>query len=765
MKNASQKQLSIILNPLERIARATEVIQDEIVEANIVLSVNLKAAAKETYKELQRHTSLLTEIRDLLRKGNSDGGGGGKLKMPSIIGAARGAFAIVVMAGALVAASGILQGMGTISPTQFATAIAIGALFTVLTPVFIAIVEVFYRSTGRIIVDKLTGGGGKKGGITGMLTHVGGAVLSMLGMAIAITASSYILGAIGSVSPGQFGTAFAVAVVMIPLSLAIGGFIVGMRRAGIKMDKKSLGRLALLPVAMTLAALGLAGVAHVFNVAMPDNFSKIPPLLWTISVSLMLFAFSFAFTAILKGMKGRKLWEIALAGLALPIVALAIVGTAHILQWLPDAANLKYVPLLWAANTAIALTLFAIPFVLIAALTKKTGISFKEMGMGILAVSASAISLLATAWIFSVLPDDFKEIGTDWATSAALSITLFAIPMLLLGLLASSGGGALVIGLGALGMILIAGVIWAVAWIFSKLPTVDIGAIDALSRGLMSPMHAMIDVFKRFKDEIGIENMGELAGGLVMLSGAWLTLVAATAGQAVGGVLSSIGNLGSALIDGFASLFGADAPETPISILDKLLERGTKIGIIAEPIKKIGEAFLKITGTSADIIKSMNAIEPITDEYTSAVLDNNAASFGKIATAYEKISVASNSINVKGINASTKMFNALARLAEADGEDAMTIMAEKLMEAVRELSDVVENLEGVMSKNGSQSKSLFEKLGSKFEEVVKGSTASVKEIASSSNNVNVDMGPVIMAINLLEERLDMPITVNIDESI
>jgi len=337
--------------------------------------------------------------------------------------------------------------------------------------------------------------------------------------------------------------------------------------------------------------------------------------------------------------------------------------------------------------------------------------------------------------------------------------------MLLLGLLASSGGGALVIGLGALGMILIAGVIWAVAWIFSKLPTVDIGAIDALSRGLMSPMHAMIDVFKRFKDEIGIENMGELAGGLVMLSGAWLTLVAATAGQAVGGVLSSIGNLGSALIDGFASLFGADAPETPISILDKLLERGTKIGIIAEPIKKIGEAFLKITGTSADIIKSMNAIEPITDEYTSAVLDNNAASFGKIATAYEKISVASNSINVKGINASTKMFNALARLAEADGEDAMTIMAEKLMEAVRELSDVVENLEGVMSKNGSQSKSLFEKLGSKFEEVVKGSTASVKEIASSSNNVNVDMGPVIMAINLLEERLDMPITVNIDESI
>jgi hypothetical protein len=765
MKNANKKQLALILNPLDRIARATEVIQDEIIEANVVLSVNLKAAAKETYKELQKHTSLLTEIRDLLRKGNTEGGGGGKLKMPRISGAAKGAFAIVVMAGALVAASGILSNMGTISPAQFATALAIGVLFTVLTPIFIAIVEVFYRSTGRIIVDKLTGGGGKKGGISGMLTHVGGAVLSMLGMAIAITASSYILGSMGSVSAGQFATAFAIAVVMIPLSLAIGGFIVGMRRAGIKMDKKSLGMLALLPVAMTLAALGLAGVAHIFDLAMPDKFSKLPPLLWTISVSLMLFAFSFAFTSILKGMKGRKLWEIALAGLAIPIVALAIVGAAHIMQWLPDKADFKYIPLLWALNTGIAITLFAIPFMLIATLTKASKLGFKEMGMGMLAVAASGISLLSTAWIFSVLPDDFKAPPIDWAVNAAISITLFSIPLILLGLVAASGAGAAAILLGAVGVILVAGVIWAVAWIFSKLPTVDISAIDALSRGLMSPMHAMIDVFKRFKDEIGIENMMGLAGGLVMLAGAWLTLVAATAGQAVGGVLSSIGNLGSALIDGFASLFGADKPETPISILDKLLARGKKIGIIAEPIKKIGEAFLKITGTSADIIKSMSAIEPITDEYTSAILDNNAASFGKIATAYEKISVASNSINVKGINASTKMFNALARLAEADGEDAMTVMAEKLMEAVRELSDVVENLEGVMSKNGTQNKNLFEKLGSKFEEVVKGSTETVKEIATSKNNVNVDMGPVIKAINLLEERLDLPLTVNIDDSI
>jgi regulator of replication initiation timing len=111
------------------------------------------------------------------------------------------------------------------------------------------------------------------------------------------------------------------------------------------------------------------------------------------------------------------------------------------------------------------------------------------------------------------------------------------------------------------------------------------------------------------------------------------------------------------------------------------------------------------------------------------------------------------------------MFNALARLAEADGEDAMTVMAEKLMNAVKELSDVVENLEGVMSENGSQNKSLFEKLGSKFKDVVEGSAEKVKEIASAPQTVNVDMGPVILALNEIEDRLNMPLSVVVDDSI
>jgi hypothetical protein len=510
--------------------------------------------------------------------------------------------------------------------------------------------------------------------------------------------------------------------------------------------------------------MGISGVAFVFNKFLPTTFPELPSLTWLAVTSISLALFSLSFSMLLNAVKGASIGDLLFASFAIPIVALGIVGAAWVFQMLPDDYNA--VPgYEWSAKVGLSILAFTIPFVLISYAVKKAGLGAKELGLGLLGVVAVSIGIMAASWIFSILPDDFKAPPLEWSMKAALSLTAFSIPVIILGLVAASGAGAAAILLGAVGVILLAGVVWAVAWIFSKLPTVDVGAIDALSRGLMSPLHAMIDVFKRFKDEIGIENMMGLAGGLVMLSGAWLTLVAATAGQAVGGVFTSIGNLGSALVDGFASLFGADKPETPISILDKLLDRGTKIGIIAAPLALIGKSFLEMTGSTGGIIESMNAIEPLTSEHTSSILEMNAASFGKIALAYEKIGVASQTINVKGIDASTKMFNALARLAEADGEDAMTVMAEKLMNAVKELSDVVENLEGVMSENGSQNKSLFEKLGSKFKDVVEGSTEKVKEIASSPQTVSVDMSPVILALNEIEERLNMPLSVVVDDSI
>jgi len=764
MKNANKKQLALILNPLDRIARAAEATQIEVTETNLAISINLKKAAVNSYKELQRHTSLLTDIRDLLKNGASKKNEkikGGGMKLPGIGSFATAAFAIVGISAALLISAGLLSVMPVPAIGQLITAIALVGLFALIIPPFIKLTEAIEKA-GMAGNSKITGGDMS---IKTAMSVVGSSILALVGISVGIALASWAFMFIAPVAPMQFLTALAIGIVMIPLSIAFGFFIKGISKAGIKMNPKGVGQIALASLAMVSVALGISGVAYVFNNFLPSTFPELPNIAWLLVASISLALFSLSFSLILTAIKGASIGDMIFAAFAIPLVALGIVGAAYVLQMLPDSFPTPP-PAEWSLATGLAILVFAIPFALISTLVKKVGLGAKDLAFGLLGTVAVAIAVMATAWIFSLLPDTLVAPDLDWSTKAALTLTMFAIPLVVLGLAAiPSGGTALLFG--AIGLILVAGTIWAVAWIFSKLPTVDIGAIDALSRGIMSPMHAMIDVFKRFKDDIGIENMGELAGGLVMLSGAWLTLVAAIAGQAVGGVFSSIGNAFSGAIDKASSAVGLAAKSTPISILTMLVENAAGIISIANPLMLIGTAFAKIGASVSNVMSTMSAIAPLVDGSTSSILDANANSFNKIAVAYEKIGQASQNINIKGVTASTEMFNALARLAEADGEDAMTAMAGRLMEAVKELSEVVGDLEGVMTSNGSQNKSLLEKMGSKFEEVVLGSTKEVKNMAQQTQDaaVPVDMGPVIAALAEIEDRLNLPLSVVVDDAI
>lgn len=760
MKNANNKQLALILNPLDRIARAAEATQIEVTETNLAISINLKRAAVNSYKELQRHTSLLTDIRDLLKNGaakKNEKIKGGGMKLPGIGSFATAAFAIVGISAALLISAGLLSVMPVPAIGQLITAIALVGLFALIIPPFIKLTEAIEKA-GMAGNSKITGGDMS---IKTAMSVVGSSILALVGISVGIALASWAFMFIAPVAPMQFLTALAIGIVMIPLSIAFGFFIKGISKAGIKMNPKGVGQIALASLAMVSVAFGISGVAYVFNNFLPSTFPELPNIAWLAIASISLALFSLSFSLILTAIKGASIGDMLFASLAIPIVALGIVGAAYVLQMLPGSFP-PPPPVEWSLATGLAILVFAIPFALISTLVKKVGLGVKDLAIGLLGTVAVAIAVMSTAWIFSVLPGTFVAPDLDWSMKAALSLTAFSVPLILLGLVAASGAGAAAILLGAVGVILLAGVIWAVAWIFSKLPTVDVGAVDALTRGMMSPIHAMIDVFKRFKDDIGIENMMGLAGGLVMLSGAWLVLTAAIAGQAVGGVISSLGNAAS----GFIDFLSGSKTAGPLEILEKLLKNASGIIAIAPPLQIVSSAFVKLGATSNSVIAAMNAITPLVDDSTSSILDANANSFNKIASAYEKIGLASKTINIKGVEASTEMFNALARLAEADGEDAMTAMAGRLMEAVKELSDVVGDLEGVMTSNGSQNKSLLEKMGSKFEEVVLGSTKEVKNMAQKTQDATVvDMGPVIAALAEIEDRLNLPLSVVVDDSI
>ena len=657
--------LSKLFNPLQRIATVSESNNALTSQIHTVLTVDLKKAAIETHKELKKQTAILGDIRQLLKatkeeKKDQKGASGG-VKMPDMMGVVKGGFAVVLMAGALVASAGILSFMSIPTPAQLISSLAIAAVFAILAPVFSKISASITKDAGESLTGKLTGVGlkdilksagimvltmvgmataialsswvlslvkpismdtfisalaiavvmvplaiaaaalinaMKEGGVSMDMNGVGMVAmmpLIMVGMAAGIVASSWILSLTKPITAETFITALAISVIMIPLGMAAALLMRGMKEGGIEMNLKGVGMVALLPLVMGALALGIVAAAWAMQL-LPSKFVA-PPWKWSLEVGLALFVFSASFALIAHSVKGLGAKGMFAAAFAIPIIALGIVAAAWIMQLLPS--EFVAPPEKWSWDSGLALAVFSISFAVLAVVAKLVGI--KGLLLGLLGVAAVAIGILATAWIFSVLPSDFIAPPQDWAFNAALAIFMFSIPLAVIGALAMALTPVGLL-LGAVGMILIAGVIWVVAWIFSKLPDVNVSAMDKLSRGLMSPIHAMIDVLKRFKEEIGIENMLGLAGGIIAIAGAWMALTIAVMGGAVGGVMAAVGKAISGAINW---LFGNEE-ETPFTILDGLAERAGDIKKLARPLGNIAMAM-----SSAGLEPFINAIHAV----------------------------------------------------------------------------------------------------------------------------------------------------------
>jgi len=676
-----------LLAPLQRLGKLMEAQNEKIDEIHSVLTIDLKKAAESNTKELSNQTTLLTDIKDLLKKqikqseDRAEGKVKGRVKFPGIIAGVNAATAILLMAAAITAASSIFAFMPVIEPWKFVQALAIGGLFVLLAPAFIDISESF-RGGGLYerIVGNIALKGGNVAGAMGakeILKNVGGTALAMVMMAIGVTASSFIFQLIRPVSPSKLLTALLIGFTFTPLAVAFRKIILGLARAKISMDAKGFKRLGMVTAAMVAIAIGIAAVAHIWNYAMPDEFVQLPNAGWILKAGLLV-------------------------------------------------------------------AFFAIPFAILAKTLQK--VSIKGIILATAAVPLIAIGILAAAWIFSYLPDEFKAPPIDWAIKAGLAITIFAIPLALIGLLATSGIGAVGIVLGAAGIILIAATMWVVAWIFSTLP--DLSAISAnFTDAIMYPVNAMIDALVRFKEEIGVQNLLPLAGGLFAIAGGWLALTAALAGQSIGGLIS--GGIGK-----IADFLNIDMGEGIPGLIDTLASKKNEIIALGAPMKVLGDAFGIIAGNSEGVIEAMAAVLPFSKLGRPGRLEKSAAALQDIASAYSQLSTASKSLNVNAIEASTRMFDAIARIAEADGEDAMTVLAEKLMAAVEKLSETVKDLEDSTSDNASDIKDAVSGAIENFTKKIMGSSENAKE-----GKGMLDMSVVVSAIQELEARFDRPIPV------
>lgn len=522
--------------------------------------------------------------------------------------------------------------------------------------------------------------------------------------------------------------------------------------------------------------------------------------------------------------------DMIMATIAIPIIILGIALAALAFRFMPEVPKISN-PLgflQFVALAGIALTVFAIPISIIAKATRR--LSLKQLGMMALVVPVLSFTILATAWMFQLLPSEYKAPELEWSAKSALAVLIFGVVVLAVThMYKSTDIGEVMKGLGA--VVLIAFGVIAVAFLFQAFSSINIAALPSVEyfvilagsigafTGIMlavgkvaeklgiqglgyaaigiiliaviilvvsyilaaispvtsalenvaasftkiifMPVNAMVDIFKRFKDEIGIDQMAPLAQGILWLAGAWLALVGALAGQAAGGLFGAVAGAAESFIDGIASLWGGGKKrDTPLSILTKLSDIAPQLITLADPMLKISKSFYNIGNSAVNAIRAFGALTKFGE--TKAVHNMGKASsyVSSMAKSYKSISDSSRSINVKAIHATSDMFRALTELAKSDGTDAISMLADKLMTAVQELSTVVLNLETTVNEQSGSNKTFSEAIGGAISTLTD-KVLGVKDKAETSGDPEAigNMKEVVTAIQDLEELLSSGIYV------
>ena len=833
--------------------------------------------------------SIMREQNKLLAKGaGAKGGPGGGMFTPmSAKDVGLTALMIVGVAGAIVGAAALFTLVPVISVGQLLTVLAVAGIFALIAPTFVKIAEVLGKNSRDII-----GKGDSSADMSNpksMFALAGATTLAMASIAISLVLSGAIFTLMPMVNPVQLLLALAVAVIMIPaafaysmilkatkdlkkeelvfaaaaiplMALGIVGaayafmllptgsnlqapdplwvlksaFAIGLYSIGFYFIMKaikgaSIKELIFGAIAIPLMALGIMGVAAIFQILPQVDPTMAPDPIWVLKSAFAIGLYAVGFYFIMKAIKGVNPKELLYGAIAIPILAIGILGTAFIFQGLSAISEYLAPDPMWVLKSGFALLIFAVPFYIVSKAIK--GMTLKEMIFMAVAIPIVAFGVLATAWIFQGLSGiAYFAPEPEWVLKAGLAIVIFggvlylasktlgslgigdlfkgliavavtAFAIIAVGWILSLGpgtwiappldwtintGAALgVMGLaivamglavaaltpvtlllGALGIIVAAITILAVGWILAGLAPVMpslITVAQGFTAMLLAPINGMVDVFARFKNEIGVDNMIGLAIGIAALGGAWLIFTAAMAGSSIA---SGIGNAIGGILDGIGSLFGGDQP-SPIEILERLAVIAPDVNKLAIPLINVGKGFSMINGGAGMAMKAFTALTDLHDDIDVDDFNAQAKAFNSISTSYVRIANASKAMNIKAIYATTNMFKALDDLAKNGGASAMGVLADKLMEAVKQLTGTVVNLEKSVEKQGNATSGIGDALSgaiSTVKETVTGVKKNVDKMNKDTKDAAIDLQPLIDAIQDLEARFDRAIKVNVVEA-
>ena len=423
----SNKQLTLLTSPLQRIADATEattMVLNRIAE--VVLNGANGKSGDTTSDELKKQTTILTDIRSILREQNKTlakgagakgGPGGGMFSPMSAKDVGLTALMIVGVAGAIVGAAALFTLVPVITIPQLLTVLAVAGIFALIAPTFVKIAEVL--SGNKDLAGN--GKGGDPSNPKSMFALAGATALAMAGIAISIVLSGAIFTLMPVISGGQFLTALAIALIMIPAAFAY-----SMILKATKDIKKE--QLIFAAAAIPLMALGIVAAALAFMLLPSGDNLKAPDPLWVLKSAFAIGLYAVGFYFIMKAIKGAEVRELIYGAIAIPLMALSIIGVAKIFQYLPPVDQSMAPDPLWVLKSAFAIGLYAVGFYFIMKAIR--GTDPKELLYGAIAIPLMAVGILATALIFQGLSAISEYIAPDpmWILKAGFSLLVFSIP-------------------------------------------------------------------------------------------------------------------------------------------------------------------------------------------------------------------------------------------------------------------------------------------------------------------------------------------------
>lgn len=274
----------------------------------------------------------------------------------------------------------------------------------------------------------------------------------LVAASLAIALSSHILQYVKPVGFFQLVTVVFISIAFAALSFSIGKMAEGIK----KVDPKEMWKL---PIVLIAASIAITASSWILQGVKPVGFFQ---MVTAIFISAAFVVISYGLPMLSKAMEKINVSKILLMPIVLVALSAAIVGSSMLLQ------NVVTIPIFTLLNIVFqAVTLAIIGVTLGLAMMVLSKVSPLDVAKGCLSLLLIAGTIAVSSQILS-LGDYTKYPSLEWATGTGLSLLAFGLAAVGLGAVVMSGIGGLALLAGAGAILGIAGTIVLTAAILSK---------------------------------------------------------------------------------------------------------------------------------------------------------------------------------------------------------------------------------------------------------------------------------------------------------